>query len=192
MHLDQRHAAARAAPTPPRPARRGPGDRARPDAVPFDTAGEMSALLHTERGDIALELYPRDAPQTVANWTTLARTGYFTGLIFHRVVPNFVIQAGDPDSTGSGGPGYAIPDEFNRHRYGPGALGMALSGPDTGGSQWFITHSPQPHLDGRYTIFGQVIGGQEVVDAIEEGDAILGIDVTGAPPAPARGGRRRR
>jgi peptidyl-prolyl cis-trans isomerase B (cyclophilin B) len=123
-----------------------------------------------------VELFGTDAPGTVDNFLTLARAGYFNGQEWPRVVPNFVIQGGDPRGDTSGGPGYAIRDEINRHLYGAGTLGMALSGPDTGGSQWFITHSPQPHLDGTYTVFGQVVGGMEVVHRVLPGDRILRIE----------------
>ena len=99
----------------------------------------------------------------------------------HRVVPNFVVQDGDPTGTGNGGPGWEIRDEINPVLYGRGTVGMALSGPDTGGSQWFVTLSPQPHLDGTYTVFGQIIGGQEVVERIEQGDRILRVSVTEEP-----------
>ena len=108
---------------------------------------------------IEIELLAADAPLTVRNFMTLADRRYFDGARWHRVVPNFVIQDGDPYGNGSGGPGYAIRDEMNRVRYLEGAVGMALSGPDTGGSQFFITHSPQPHLDGGYTVFGRVVSG---------------------------------
>jgi cyclophilin family peptidyl-prolyl cis-trans isomerase len=135
------------------------------------------ATIHTERGSITLELFGMDAPLTVHNFISLARRGYYDGLNFHRVVPNFVAQDGDPAGTGSGGPGYSIRDELNPRRYERGALGMALSGPDTGGSQYFITHSPQPHLDGGYTVFGRVVEGFNVLDAIVEGDRIIRVDV---------------
>jgi cyclophilin family peptidyl-prolyl cis-trans isomerase/HEAT repeat protein len=143
--------------------------------TPPATAG--SAVIHTSRGDIALQLFPEDAPRTVANFVALARKGYYDHLTFHRVVPNFVIQDGDPTGTGWGGPGYAIRCEYNRRRYGYGTLGMALSGKDTGGSQYFITHTPQPHLDGRYTVFGQVTKGLEVVESITLGDEIQGVTI---------------
>ena len=136
-----------------------------------------TAVIRTARGDITLELHPEDAPRTVANFVTLARRGYYDKLAFHRVVPNFVAQDGDPTGTGWGGPGYAIRCEYNRRRYGTGTVGMALSGKDTGGSQWFITHSPQPHLDGRYTVFGQVTKGFDVLARITLGDAIESVTV---------------
>lgn len=135
----------------------------------------QQATIRTPRGDIVLELFGADAPVTVWNFMNLSRTGYYGGTGFHRVVPNFVAQDGDPRDDGNGGPGYAIRDEMNPHRYERGALGMALSGPDTGGSQYFITHSPQPHLDGHYTVFGRVVRGYAALDAIVQGDRILSI-----------------
>jgi cyclophilin family peptidyl-prolyl cis-trans isomerase/HEAT repeat protein len=135
-----------------------------------------TATIYTIRGPIRLELFGADAPITVWNFLSLARSGYYRGTRFHRVVPNFVAQDGDPRDDGNGGPGYAIRDEMNRHRYERGAVGMALSGPDTGGSQYFITHSPQPHLDGHYTVFGRVIKGVDVLDRIVQGDEIMRIE----------------
>jgi cyclophilin family peptidyl-prolyl cis-trans isomerase len=139
---------------------------------------KLFATITTAKGVIKLELYPQDAPLTVNNFVTLARRGYFNGLAFHRVVPNFVIQGGDPRGTGDGGPGYAIRCEINMRPYGRGALGMALSGKDTGGSQWFITHAPQPHLDGGYTVFGQVVAGMNVVDRIARDDVMQRVVIT--------------
>jgi cyclophilin family peptidyl-prolyl cis-trans isomerase/HEAT repeat protein len=135
------------------------------------------AELVTSRGTIVLELFAVDAPLTVNSFTTLAARGLFADTRFHRVVPNFVAQGGDPTGTGSGGPGYSIRDELNRHRYERGTLGMAHSGPDTGGSQFFIAHSPQPHLDGLHTVFGRVIAGLNVLDAIVEGDRLIEVRV---------------
>jgi cyclophilin family peptidyl-prolyl cis-trans isomerase len=145
--------------------------------VPAIRGQTQRATIRTARGDIVLELFGADAPITVRNFMTLARRGYYRGTRFHRVVPNFVAQDGDPRGDGNGGPGYAIRDEMNRHRYERGALGMALSGPDTGGSQYFITHSPQPHLDGHYTVFGRVLSGYAALDAIVQGDRILSVTV---------------
>jgi cyclophilin family peptidyl-prolyl cis-trans isomerase len=136
-----------------------------------------SARIETERGTIELELFPGEAPVTVHNFVSLARRGFFDGQSFHRVVPNFVIQAGDPRGDGNGGPGYAIRDELNPHRYRRGTLGMALSGPNTGGSQFFVTHAPQPHLDGGYTVFGQLRAGGDVLDRIVQGDRIVRITI---------------
>ncbi|MFN2398104.1 MAG: peptidylprolyl isomerase [Gemmatimonadaceae bacterium] len=135
------------------------------------------AEIVTERGVITLHLLPLDAPLTVYNFISLATRGFYDGARFHRVVPNFVVQDGDPRGDGNGGPPYAIRDELNRRRYGRGAVGMALSGPDTGGSQYFITLSPQPHLDGAYTVFGQVVSGEETLDALVQGDRITAIRI---------------
>jgi len=145
--------------------------------VPALKGKTQRATIRTHRGDIVLELFGADAPITVWNFMNLARTGYYKGTGFHRVVPNFVAQDGDPRDDGNGGPGYSIRDEFNPRRYERGALGMALSGPDTGGSQYFITHSPQPHLDGHYTVFGRVLTGYAALDRIVQGDRILSITV---------------
>ena len=128
--------------------------------------------LRTQRGTITLRLDCPEAPLTCLNFLTLAAQGFYDGLTFHRVVPDFVIQGGDPRGDGSGGPGYVIRDEINGLRYDRGAVGMALAGADTGGSQFFITLSPQPHLDGGYTVFGHVIAGDEVLDQIRLGDRI--------------------
>ena len=135
-------------------------------------AERLRARLDTERGEVVIELAGADAPGTVANFVTLARSGYYDGLTFHRVVADFVVQGGDPRGDGWGGPGYAIRCEINPLRYETGTVGMALAGKDTGGSQFFITHSPQPHLNGHYTIFGRVVKGQDVVDRILVGDVI--------------------
>jgi cyclophilin family peptidyl-prolyl cis-trans isomerase len=135
------------------------------------------AEILTERGRIVIELLGADAPLTVANFDSLARSRFYDGARFHRVVPAFVAQDGDPRGDGNGGPGYAIRDELNRKFYDRGAVGMALSGPDTGGSQYFLTHAPQPHLDGHYTVFGVVREGLDVMDALVQGDRILHIRV---------------
>ncbi|HXG73094.1 MAG TPA: peptidylprolyl isomerase [Gemmatimonadaceae bacterium] len=144
--------------------------------MPAYVGKSLNATIHTSRGAMRLEMFGTDAPITVYNFLTLARTGYYRNTRFHRVVPNFVAQDGDPRDDGNGGPGYSIRDEMNRHRYERGAVGMALSGPDTGGSQYFITHSPQPHLDGHYTVFARVIRGYDVLDRIVQGDRITRID----------------
>jgi cyclophilin family peptidyl-prolyl cis-trans isomerase/HEAT repeat protein len=138
---------------------------------------KVTATIHTAKGRIRIELFPQEAPITVDSFITLARKGFFNGLTFHRVVPNFVIQGGDPRGDGEGGPGYQIRCEINTRPYVRGAVGMALSGKDTGGSQFFITHSPQPHLDGGYTVFGQVVGGLAVVDSIARGDVIRRVEI---------------
>ena len=122
-----------------------------------------------------------DAPLTVDNFSMLARKGYFNGQTVPRVVPNFVIQTGDPRGDQNGGPGYSIRCEINEAPYDRGAVGMALSGKDTGGSQWFVTHSPQPHLDGGYTVFGHVVAGMDVVDKIVRGDIIRSVTISEGP-----------
>jgi cyclophilin family peptidyl-prolyl cis-trans isomerase len=143
------------------PARRGgPGPR---------------VTIETERGPVVVELLPAEAPLTVAAFLSLVDRRYFDGSTWHRVVPNFVVQDGDPRGDGWGGPGFALRDEVNPVRYETGTVGMALSGPDTGGSQFFITHSPQPHLDGTYTVFGRVVSGLGALDAIGQGERIRSI-----------------
>ena len=133
--------------------------------------------IETPRGTVQLELLVVDAPMTCANFVALARRGYFNGSVIHRVVPNFVVQDGDPRGDGEGGPGFTIRDELNERAYGRGTVGMALDGPDTGGSQFFITHSPQPHLEGRYTVFARVVSGMDVVDRLQVWDEIVRVRV---------------
>jgi cyclophilin family peptidyl-prolyl cis-trans isomerase len=129
------------------------------------------ATLHTSEGPIEIELFPEDAPKTVANFTKLAGEGYYDGLIFHRVIPDFMIQGGCPEGTGTGGPGYQFEDEFNDHKVVKGALAMANAGPNTNGSQFFIvTAEATPWLDGKHTVFGQVTNGQDIVDRISLAD----------------------
>jgi len=130
-----------------------------------------SATLHTSKGAIGLELHDEDAPKTVENFLKLARDGFYDGVIFHRVIPDFMIQGGDPTGTGSGGPGYKFEDEFNDHKVVRGALAMANSGPNTNGSQFFIvTADACPWLDGKHTVFGRVTDGIDVIDAISGTD----------------------
>src|ERR1041385_5336717 len=127
-----------------------------------------NATMQKNHGTIELELFDDDAPKTVENFTKLARDGFYNGVIFHRVIQDFMIQGGDPTGTGSGGPGYQFEDEFNDHRVARGALAMANAGPDTNGSQFFIvTADACPWLDGKHTVFGQVTSGMDVVDTIE-------------------------
>jgi cyclophilin family peptidyl-prolyl cis-trans isomerase len=129
----------------------------------------MNATLHTNHGAIELELFPDDAPKTVDNFTKLARDGFYDSVIFHRVIPDFMIQGGDPTGTGSGGPGYSFEDEINDHKVERGALAMANAGPNTNGSQFFIvTTESAPWLDGKHTVFGRVTNGMEVADRISE------------------------
>ncbi len=138
------------------------------------------AEIHTDKGVMKVEFYDKDAPGTVENFLKLSREGYYDGLTFHRVIPDFVIQGGCPDGTGMGGPGYRFRDEFdgNPLKHETGSLSMANAGPGTNGSQFFITHAPQPHLDGRHTVFGKVTSGQDVVDSIAQGDVMLKVTVT--------------
>ena len=151
--------------------------------APYDDAQVIAPsyspriFIETARGTIEFELAVLDAPQTSRNFMTLARKGFFNGLQIHRVVPNFVVQDGDPRGDGEGGPGYTIRDELNERPFLRGTVGMALSWRDTGGSQFFITHSPQPHLDARYTVFGRVVNGMDVVDRIQQGDTITRVRV---------------
>jgi cyclophilin family peptidyl-prolyl cis-trans isomerase len=141
-------------------------------------AFSTQAYLETDRGMIQIELAVNEAPLTVENFVTLARKGYFNGLSFHRVVSDFVIQDGDPRGDGEGGPGFTIRDELNQLPYLRGTVGMALDPwPDTGGSQYFITHSPQPHLDAKYTVFGRIIAGMDVVDKIQQWDVIRTVRI---------------
>src|SRR6478752_7341652 len=127
-----------------------------------------TATLQTNKGTIELELFDDDAPRTVENFRSLAGKGFYDGVIFHRVIPDFMIQGGDPTGTGSGGPGYTFEDEFNEHGVARGALAMANAGPNTNGSQFFIvTADACPWLDGKHTVFGQITSGEEVIDAIE-------------------------
>src|SRR5688572_133230 len=135
----------------------------------------VRAIVTTGKGSFTIELLPDEAPLTVDNFVQLARRNYFRGITIHRVVPNFVIQDGDPRGDGNGGPGYQIRCEINQVLYDRATLGMALSGKDTGGSQWFVTHAPQPHLDGGYTVFGRVIAGMDVVDRIVRGDVVKSV-----------------
>lgn len=138
---------------------------------------KVQAVVTTTKGSFTIDLLPSDAPLTVDNFVQLAQRNYYRGITIHRVVPNFVIQDGDPRGDGNGGPGYQIRCEINEVPYDRATLGMALSGKDTGGSQWFVTHAPQPHLDGGYTVFGRVVAGMEVVDKIERGDVVKSITI---------------
>jgi cyclophilin family peptidyl-prolyl cis-trans isomerase len=135
------------------------------------------ALLHTSAGDMEWAFDGDVAQQTVKNFVKLAQKGYFDSLRVHRVVPDFVIQDGDPTGTGSGGPGWTIRCEYNQLRYEAGMVGMALSGKDTGGSQWFVTLSPQPHLNGRYTIFAHVTRGLDVARRVTQGATVYRVEV---------------
>ena len=144
-------------------------------------ARDKYAVIKTEKGDMKLELFGDEAPQTVTNFASLARSGFYKGLNFHRVIPNFVIQGGCPRGTGTGGPGWHIKCECDRqkHKHVRGALSMAHAGRDTGGSQFFVCHSAQPHLDGVHTVFGQIVDQPSlaVLDAIRQGDKIIDVEI---------------
>ena len=128
--------------------------------------------------EIRIELYPEDAPKTVENFVTLAKKGFYDGLTFHRVVPSFVVQGGDPKGNGTGGPGHTIPAEFNKQKHVRGTVAMARAqDPDSAGSQFYITYGPTPHLDGSYTVFGRVVAGMEHVDRIKQGDRMRTVAI---------------
>jgi len=143
-----------------------------PPEMQIDLQKNYRVKIETNRGAVELELYPQHAPKTVNNFVFLVREGFYDGVVFHRVISDFMIQGGDPTGTGRGGPGYRFEDELagNPLIHGKGVLSMANAGPNTNGSQFFITHSPQPHLNGKHTVFGKVIEGMDIVDAIRQGD----------------------
>jgi peptidyl-prolyl cis-trans isomerase B (cyclophilin B) len=150
-----------------------------PPAMQLEEGKEYSVTMETTKGTIEIKLYPEYAPLTVNNFVFLANEEYYDGVSFHRVISNFMIQGGDPTGTGRGGPGYKFQDEFksNPLKHGRGWLSMANAGPGTNGSQFFITHAPQPHLDGKHTVFGAVTSGMDVVDAIRQGDKMTKLTV---------------
>ncbi len=152
----------------------------KPPAMEIDPKKRYRATIETNKGTIELEFYPQHAPKTVNNFVFLARQGFYDGVKFHRVISNFVIQGGDPTGTGSGGPGYKFEDETygNPLIHETNVISMANAGPNTNGSQFFITHSPQPHLNGKHTVFGKVISGQDVVNAIRQGDVMTRVTIT--------------
>jgi peptidyl-prolyl cis-trans isomerase B (cyclophilin B) len=143
-------------------------------------AENIKIELDTTKGKIDIELYADKTPITVANFVNLTKRGYYNGIKFHRVIPDFMVQGGDPDGMGTGGPGYEFEDEFvdDLRHTGPGILSMANRGPRTNGSQFFITHVPTPWLDGKHTVFGRVVSGQDIVDAIKQGDEIKTAKIT--------------
>ena len=151
-----------------------------PPEMQIDPKKSYAVSMETNKGTIEIELFADAAPVTVNNFVFLAREGFYDGVTFHRVIPNFVIQGGDPTGSGRGGPGYRFQDEFNGnpHKHGTGSLSMATAGPGTNGSQFFITHSPQPHLDGRHTVFGKVTSGMDVVNSIRQGDQMTSVTVS--------------
>ncbi len=151
-----------------------------PPAMQIKTDKTLKVKMETTQGDIDLEVYPQHAPKTVNNFVFLASEDFYNGVVFHRVINNFMIQGGDPTGTGSGGPGYKFEDEVkdNPLKHEQGVISMANAGPNTNGSQFFITHSPQPHLNGNHTVFGKVVKGQDIVDAIQQGDKIVHMTVS--------------
>jgi len=146
-------------------------------AIPIDSDKQYVATIETEEGDLVLELFAADAPMTVNNFVTLARDGFYDGLTFHRVIPGFMAQGGCPIGDGTGGPGYRFDDEITEHTHVTGALSMANSGPNTNGSQFFITYAPQPHLNGKHTVFGQLIEGMDVLESLENGDVMIRVTI---------------
>jgi len=150
-----------------------------PPEMKIDTGKQYFAVLKTSKGDIEIQLYPEHAPRTVNNFVFLAGQSFYDGVLFHRVIKNFMIQSGDPTGTGRGGPGYRFEDETrgNPLTHEAKVLSMANAGPNTNGSQFFITHSPQPHLNGKHTVFGKVSAGADVVDAIQQGDSIASVEI---------------
>ena len=140
---------------------------------------KQSAVIALDKGgEIRIEFFPDDAPKTVENFVKLAREGFYDNLVFHRVVPGFVVQGGDPKGNGTGGPGYTIKAEFNKNKHVRGAVAMARSAhPDSAGSQFYITYGAQPHLDGSYTVFGQVTSGMDLVDQIKQGDKMKSVTI---------------
>ena len=151
-----------------------------PPPLTINIKKTYKVTMETTRGTIELELNPVYAPKTVNNFVFLANEGFYDGVSFHRVIANFMIQGGDPTGTGSGGPGYHFEDETysNPLKHGSKVISMANAGPNTNGSQFFITHSPQPHLNGRHTVFGKVTVGADVVDAIRQGDKMIKVTAT--------------
>lgn len=151
----------------------------KPPAMQIDIDKTYLIKMETNRGTMELELYPQYAPITVNNFVFLAEQGFYDGVSFHRVIDNFVIQGGDPTGTGRGGPGYRFEDEVvgNPLKHETGVISMANAGPNTNGSQFFITHAPQPHLDGKHTVFGKVVEGQDVIYEIRAGDEMTSVSV---------------
>ena len=142
---------------------------------------QTAVITLAKGGEITVEFFPADAPKTVENFMKLAKEGFYDNLAFHRVVPGFVVQGGDPKGNGTGGPGYTIKAEFNKNKHVRGSVAMARSAhPDSAGSQFYITYGPQPHLDGSYTVFGHVVSGMEHVDQIRQGDTMKSVRIVEA------------
>ena len=148
-----------------------------PPPMTINASKQYTATIETGKGNIVLELFASDVPVTVNNFVFLAREGFYNDTTFHRVIPDFMAQGGDPTGTGTGGPGYKFADEFTKHTHVAGALSMANSGPNTNGSQFFITYTPQSHLDNKHSVFGQLSLGEKVLKALKNGDAIKNITI---------------
>ncbi len=149
-----------------------------PVPMVIDVNKKYTATIKTAKGDLVLELYPKDAPVTVNSFVSLIRQGFYNGLTFHRVIPGFMAQGGDPKGTGTGGPGYKFQDEFSSKTHVAGALSMANSGANTNGSQFFICYAAQPHLNGKHTVFGQLTQGMDVLTKLVNGDKMIEVTVT--------------
>jgi peptidyl-prolyl cis-trans isomerase B (cyclophilin B) len=153
-----------------------------PPQMTIDTQKKYTATLVTSRGEIVCELFAKDAPKTVNNFVFLAKENFYDGTTFHRVIPDFMVQGGDPTGTGRGGPGYRFEDEFkgNPNKHQVGTLSMANAGPGTNGSQFFVTHVVTNWLDGKHTVFGKVLKGQDVVNAVKQGDQLISVTIAEA------------
>jgi len=149
-----------------------------PIPMTIDVNKKYTAVIKTAKGDLTLELYPQDAPVTVNSFVSLARKGFYNGLTFHRIIPGFMAQGGDPTGTGSGGPGYKFQDEFSSRTHQAGSLSMANSGTNTNGSQFFICYAPQPHLNGKHTVFGQLTQGMDALKQLVNGDKMTEVVIT--------------
>jgi peptidyl-prolyl cis-trans isomerase B (cyclophilin B) len=143
----------------------------------IDTSKQYTAVIEINKGKLVLELFAKDVPKTVNNFVFLARDGFYDGVTFHRVIPDFMAQGGDPTGTGSGDPGYKFADEFTSHKHVTGAVSMANAGPNTNGSQFFITYAPQPHLDGKHSVFGQLTEGMDVLQKLVNGDVMQKVTI---------------
>jgi len=156
-----------------------PNQYSQPPALSIDPARKFTATFNTSKGEVVCELFAKEAPNTVNNFVFLARDKFFDGTVFHRVIKDFMVQGGDPTGTGRGGPGYRFADEFkgNPHKHKIGSLSMANAGPNTNGSQFFITHVVTDWLDGKHTVFGQVLTGQDIVNSIQQGDKLISVAI---------------
>ncbi|MFC1904199.1 peptidylprolyl isomerase [Chloroflexota bacterium] len=159
------------------PSKAGPKSYSAPPPMTIDTGKQYTATIETEKGKLVLELFASDVPITVNNFVFLAREGFYDGSSFHRIIPGFMAQGGDPTGSGFGTPGYSFVDEFTKHTHVSGALSMANSGTDTNGCQFFITFGPQPSLDGKHSVFGQLLEGMDALKKLENGDAITTITI---------------